>query len=41
MFEYSYVTSDWILMDSDENRLAGEAEDDFRQATCVTRTALA
>ena len=29
VFEYSYDTSDWILMDSDENRLAGEAEEDF------------
>ena len=29
VFEYSYDTSDWILMDSDENRLAGEAESDF------------
>ena len=29
VFEYSDVTSDWILMDSDAYRLAGEAVSDF------------
>ena len=33
VFEYSYDTSDWILMDSDENRLQARLRRTSRQAT--------